>query len=148
MDNVSSYQDWLVETSVYNIFTALLNKGKKSTKAEVKGQIDELEKLFKEAHQKGLEVAASPLKNGTPPPLGALVTPPPPLGSHLGDDFSCDVLSSARRSLVRGTPLSGVRGTPLSGVRGTPLSGASMTTNTPPIKFELDAASSCDSTED
>ena len=45
-----------METSVFNTFNLLINKAKKSAKAEVKGQIDELEKLFQEARQKGLEV--------------------------------------------------------------------------------------------
>ena len=44
---------------MYQAFTALLNKAKKSTKPEVKGQIDDLERLFKEAHEKGLDVTTS-----------------------------------------------------------------------------------------
>ena len=53
-DNLPAYKDWLVEDSVYQAFTTLLNKAKKSSKPEVKGQIDDLEKLFKDAHEKGL----------------------------------------------------------------------------------------------
>lgn len=64
-DNISSYHHWLTEPSVYNTLTALLHKAKKSTKTEIKGQIDELEKLFKEAHEKGLDVT---VETSSPPP--------------------------------------------------------------------------------
>ncbi len=57
------------------------------------------------------------------------------------DDFSRDVLFSARRSLARGTPyLEGVRGQ----TRGTPHSegvrGRSSIQNNRPLKFELDSS--------
>ncbi len=58
-------------------------------------------------------------------------TPPPvsdgPTGSAENDDFSYDVLSSARRSLVRGTPLSAQK-------------KASKVMDSSPLKLDLDTS--------
>ena len=52
-DNFPCYKDWLVDTVIHDSFTLLLTKAKKFTKPEVKGQIEELERMMNEAHMKG-----------------------------------------------------------------------------------------------
>ena len=52
-DNFPCYKDWLVDTVIHDSFTLLLTKAKKFTKPEVKGQIEELERMMNEAHVKG-----------------------------------------------------------------------------------------------
>ena len=58
-DNFACYKDWLVDDLVFEAFSVLLSKNKKFTKPEVKGLLDELERLMKDAHEKGLETSVS-----------------------------------------------------------------------------------------
>ena len=58
-DNFACYKDWLVDDLVLEAFSALLSKSKKFTKPEVKGHLDELERMIKDAHEKGMETSVS-----------------------------------------------------------------------------------------
>ena len=53
LDNSPCYKDWLTDKIIYDSFTLLLTKAKKFMKTEVKGQIEELERMMYEAHTKG-----------------------------------------------------------------------------------------------